>query len=166
MHETAHPPALAENRLICRLARLVDELGLDRREFVIFGSGPLLAHGLRTSIRDLDIVARGTAWNSVSRHGFPAIGPISGAPMTLFWGTLIQFSPQWISPDWDTNDLIDRAELIQGLPFAQLADVLAYKQMLRRPKDHPDLKALLDLMGQPDRTYGLATSCNARRPVS
>lgn len=157
MHETAHSPALAENRLICRLTRLVDEFDLDRREFVIFGSGPLLAHGLRTSIRDLDIVARRAAWDSVSRRGLPAIGPISGTPMTLFWGTLIQFSSQWISPDWDPDDLIDRAELIRGLPFAQLTDVLAYKQMLRRPKDRPDLEALLNLMGQPAPLPYLAT---------
>ncbi len=149
MPKTAVPAALSENRLIRRLIKLGDELGLDRREFVIFGSGPLLAHGLRQSIRDLDIVARGETWHRVSRHGFPATGPISGAPMALFWGHLIQFSPQWISPDWDTDHLIGQAEIIQGLPFAQLTDVLAYKQILDRPKDRPDIEALLGLLRQP-----------------
>ncbi len=65
MHEAARSAALSEDRLIRRLIKLVTELDLDRRDFVIFGSGPLLAHGLRRCIRDLDVVARGTTlWHA------------------------------------------------------------------------------------------------------
>ncbi|MGD0069623.1 MAG: hypothetical protein ABSB76_40165 [Streptosporangiaceae bacterium] len=152
MHQTARSAALSENRLIRRLIKLIAELDLDCRDFVIFGSGPLLARGLRRGIHDLDVVARGTAWQRVSERGIPEVGAISGAPMALFWGDRIQFSPVWISADWDTDDLIDRAEIIQGLPFAQLTDVLAYKQQLNRRKDQPDIKALLDLL-QPGGTH-------------
>ncbi len=67
--------------------------------------------------------------------------------MALFWGGLIQFSPGWISSEWNTDDLIDRAEIIQGLPFAPLPEVLAYKQALGRPKDGPDIAALLQRLG-------------------
>jgi hypothetical protein len=128
---------------------LVTELDLDRRDFVIFGSGPLLAHGLRYGIRDLDIVARGSVWQRVRECGRPATGSISGAPMALFWNGLIQFSQVWISDDWNADELIGRAERIQGWPFAPLTDVLAYKQMLLRPKDHPDIAALHQAMVQP-----------------
>ena len=150
--------AVSEDRLLRRLNKVVNELELDRRDFVIFGSGPLLAHGLRRSIRDVDVVARGAAWHRVSRCGFPAVGAISGAPMALFWGGRIQFSPEWISKEWDTDDLIERAEMIQDLPFAQLADVLSYKQTLDRLKDRPDIEVLLDLLRPPDRTHGLIPS--------
>lgn len=139
-------PALSENRLIRRLAMLVTALDLDRRDFVIFGSGPLLAHGLRYGIRDLDIVARGSVWQQVSVHGCRDTGSINGAPLAVFWNGLIQFSQGWISDDWDADDLIGRAENIQGWPFAQLTDVLAYKQMLLRPKDHLDIAALHQTM--------------------
>jgi hypothetical protein len=61
MHQTGHSAALSEDRLIRRLVKLATELDLDQSDFVIFGSGPLLAHGLRRRIRDLDVVARGTA---------------------------------------------------------------------------------------------------------
>lgn len=166
MLEAAGSVALSEDRLIRRLVKLVTELDLDRRDFVIFGSGPLLAHGLRRLVPDLDVVARGTVWRRVTQHGFPATGAINGAPMALFWGGLIQFSRGWISEDWDADDLIDRAEIIQGLPFAQLIDVLAYKQVLRRPKDRPDMDALLALLRQPGQTHGLAPSHAAWRPVS
>jgi hypothetical protein len=165
--------ALSEDRLIRRLITLVTELDLDRSEFVIFGSGPLLAHGLRQQVRDLDVVARGKAWHRVSERGIRDTGDISGAPTALFWGGLIQFSPEWISKDWDTDDLINRAELIQidgadliqELPFAQMTDVLAYKQKLDRPKDRPDIDALHDLLRQPSRTQGLTSPQATRRPV-
>jgi hypothetical protein len=142
MHEPPLYPPLSENRLIRRLATLVTRLHLDRRDFVIFGSGPLLAHGVRWDIHDLDIVARGPTWRHVARYGCPDTGSINGAPMALFWDGLIQFSQGWISADWDADDLIDGAETIQGWPFASLTDVLGYKQVLLRPKDHPDIAAL------------------------
>ena len=149
MHKATPSAALSDDRLIRRLVKLVAEFDLDRRDLVIFGSGPLLAHGLRSRVRDLDVVARGEAWRRVSQHGFPAVGTINGAPMAQFWGGLIQFSPGWITQDWDTDDLIDRADIIQGLPFAQLTEVLEYKQRLGRPKDLSDIQALLQLLRQP-----------------
>ena len=84
VHDTACVPVLSRERLISRLVVLADEIGIDRRDFVIFGSAPLLAHGLRQHVRDLDVVARGTAWRRASRHGLPATGTINGAPMALF----------------------------------------------------------------------------------
>jgi hypothetical protein len=151
MHEPAPYPALSENRLIRRLAMLVSELDLDVRDFVIFGSGPLLAHGLRSGTRDLDVVARGPAWQRLREHGCPGTGSVNGAPMALFWNGLIQFSQGWISADWDADDLIDRAQTIQGWPFAPLADVLAYKEILLRPKDYPDIAALYQAVPRPAR---------------
>jgi hypothetical protein len=173
MRETMPAAALSEDRLIRRLIKLVTELDLDPSDFVIFGSGPLLAHGLRQSVRDLDVVARGKAWRRVSERGIRDAGAISGAPMGLFWGGLIQFSPEWISQDWDTDDLITRSEVIQiggtepirELPFAQLTDVLAYKQKLDRPKDRPDIDALLDLLRKPSRTHGLTSPEPTWRPA-
>lgn len=142
MHKPAPFPVLSENRLIRRLAVLVAELDLDPRDFVIFGSAPLLAHGLRHGTRDLDIVARGSAWRRVADLGRRGTGSVNGAPMALFWDGLIQFSQGWISADWNADDLIDRAERVQGWPFARLADVLTYKRALLRPKDYPDIAAL------------------------
>ena len=160
MHEPAPYPALSENRLIRRLALLVRELDLDVRDFVIFGSGPLLAHGLRYGIHDLDVVARGPGWQRVLEHGCPGTGSVNGAPMALFWDGLIQFSQGWITADWDADDLIDRAQPVQGWPFATLADVLAYKEILLRPKDYPDIAALRQAVPQPAR--GAAAASEAR----
>lgn len=156
MHEPAPYPALSENRLIRRLAMLVSELDLDVRDFVIFGSGPLLAHGLRYGIHDLDVVARGPAWQRVLERGCPGTGSVNGAPMALFWDGLIQFSQGWITADWDADALIDRAQRIEGWPFATLADVLAYKEILLRPKDYPDIAALRQAVPRPARSAAAA----------
>ena len=143
MNEMAEHVDVLKNPLIRRLIAF----DLDRDDFVILGSAPLLAHGLRRSIRDLDVVARGAAWRRASELGIPAVGTISGDPVVHLCGGRIQVSQKWISKAWNTDDLIDQAEIIQGLRFARLADVLAYKQMLMRPKDIPDIQALTQLLG-------------------
>lgn len=172
MDKPAGYAALSRNRLIRRLVRLVTELDLDRRDFVIFGSGPLLAHGLRRRIHDLDVVARGKTWERVSQQGLRTAGSINGAHLAVFRDKdgLIQFSRGWVSESdgWDahdTDDLIDRAEIIQELPFAQLTDVLAYKQLLLRDKDYQDIAILLRALRQPGRAHGFAGSpcCPAAR---
>jgi hypothetical protein len=135
------------------IARLI-EFGLDRDDFVLYGSAPLLAYGLREDIRDLDVVTRGHTWRHVSARGVPGVGAISGDPVTHFWGGRIQFSQGWISPAWDPDELIDSAEVIEGLRFAQLTDVLAYKQVLRRPKDIEDIRRILTIVEPVDaRSY-------------
>lgn len=163
MRKTVPTGPLTNNRLIRRLIKLVADLDLDKQDFVIFGSGPLLAHGLRPYVRDLDVVVRGDGWRRVFQHGLPATGSINGAPMAAFWGGLIQFSESWISDAWDADDLIDRAEVIQGLPFAQLADVLAYKLALGRAKDLPDVQLLTEHLLQPDDDF-LRRSLSEGRP--
>jgi hypothetical protein len=138
MIEMANHVDILKNPLIRHLIAL----NLDRDDFVVFGSAPLLAHGLRRSIGDLDIVARGAAWRRACELGVPAIGTISGDPIVSLCGGFIQVSQEWVPRSRSADDLIGRAEIIQGLRFAQLADVLAYKQMLMRPKDIADIQAL------------------------
>jgi hypothetical protein len=131
-----------DGELFQRLEQLIADLRLDRNDFVIFGSAPLLAHGLRGEIHDLDIVARGTTWERARSHGSPATGSENGALIATFFDGLIQFSEGWISDAWDAERLIDRAEFVHGLPFAHLEDVLEYKQVLNRPKDLSDIRIL------------------------
>jgi hypothetical protein len=154
---------LTDDRLIRRLLELVEKYELDRRDFVIFGSGPLLAHGLRKGVEDLDVVARGSVWDRVVEYGDPAAGDINGAPLAMFYNGQIQFSRGWVSDEWRADDLIERAELIDELPFAQLGDVLKYKRALRRPKDRADIRALERLLGasaaEPD-----GVTCGRRAP--
>lgn len=149
MHDLTKSADILENPLIRSLLTL--DLKCD--DFVIFGSGPLLAHGIRRRISDLDVVARGAAWDTVceSPHGAPAVGEITGDPMVHFETEdgSIRVSEKWIYDDWDTDKLIDEAEIIGGLRFAQLTEVLRYKQREGRPKDLEDIKAMNELEHAP-----------------
>jgi hypothetical protein len=125
-----------------RLVRLLLSLHLPTEDYVIFGSGPLLAHGLRDEISDLDIVARRTAWDICCRIQAPQVAPSGHGRMTRLFGGALEVVDLWLCPLWDTDRLIANAEHIDGLPFASLADVIASKWATDRPKDHTDLAAL------------------------
>ena len=101
-------------------------LDLDRSNFVIFGSAPLWVRRIRSHVGDLDIVARGPAWEKALSLGHQhGIAP-SGSPVVSFWNGEIEIFPEWLPPCTDTDSLIDHAELIAGFRFARLADVRAY----------------------------------------
>ncbi|HEX6353209.1 hypothetical protein [Actinophytocola sp.] len=123
------------------------QMNLNPDHFVVFGSAPLLAHGLRASINDLDIVARADVWQCVSATGSPTRGMYSGDRVWQFYGGDLQFSERWITDDWDVDALIDNAEIIDGIRFATLADVLRYKEILGRQKDVADINALREYLG-------------------
>lgn len=129
------------------LLRELRRLELDPEHFVIFGSAPLLVHGLRSDVQDLDVLARDSAWDKVA-SGTRTRGSETGDPLRGFFGGRIQFSERWISGDYDTDALIDGAEIMDGLPFARLEEVLRYKEKLNRPKDQDDIEALRKHLSQ------------------
>ncbi len=131
------------------LFRQLAALGLDTRDYVVFGSAPMFAHNLTERLHDLDVVARGEALRYAETHGVPGTGSVTGDRLWKLCDGRIEVSERWVSPEWDTDDLISRAELIDGIPFAPLSDVLKYKLMLRRAKDGEDIRALYRRTGAP-----------------
>lgn len=126
---------IRDNKFIRELVAL----NLEPDQFVIFGSAPLLVHGLRTTIRDIDVVARGEVMAWARQTGTRGVGAYSGDPVWQLSGGRLQFSAGWITSLWSSDDLIERAEVIDGLRFARLRDVLQYKMELYRPKDLVDI---------------------------
>ncbi len=122
-----------------RVVHVLEELSLERDDFVIFGSGPLLAHGIRADIADLDIVARGPAWQRARE-----LGGSRNLVRILVGGIEIEIGAQWYSPlRWTADELIDNAEIFSGYRFARLEYVREYKWALHRKKDLLDI-ALID----------------------
>jgi len=115
--------------------RLLDKLrvlGLPIGDYAVFGSGPLVARGLLGEMRDLDVVARGAAWERTKGLGPVRTAP-EGDPVVRLEEGVIEVFGGWLG--WDIDTLIDNAEIIDGLPFARLEDVLAFKRSCGRPKD-------------------------------
>jgi hypothetical protein len=112
-------------------------LELPPHDYVLFGSSPLLAHGLIENVNDVDILARGSAW-----HHAQTVAKAELAPMGEWRVSLedIEIYNAWLGMDVDA--IIDRANVINGLPFADLSDVLAFKQKLNRPKDAEHIRLI------------------------
>ena len=107
-------------------------VGLPEGDYAVFGSGPLAARGLIREIGDLDVVARGAAWERAKALGPSSFAP-GGDPVVRLGGGDIEVFGGWLG--WDVDALIDRAEVVGELSFARLEDVLAFKLSYGRPKD-------------------------------
>jgi hypothetical protein len=113
-------------------------LRLPAGEFAVFGSGPLLVRGIIETVSDLDVLCRNAAWNVAQR--------LSSAETTEYGSRVVSHGPisfgtTWGLGEFDVDELIDEAEMIDGLPFVRLQHVVAYKKVAGRAKDlaHLDL---------------------------
>lgn len=122
------------------------QLNLPEKDFAIFGGGPMWAHGLRDKLNDLDVVARGDAWLMVTKLGTPQPTEIKvGQVVELDRGNIEVFNA-WGPGTWDVHDLIDTAEIIDGIRFVKLSNVLKWKKLMGRPKDIDHVKLIEQYM--------------------
>ena len=134
-----------------RLFRLLDKLALPTHDYVVTGSGPLLAHGLKANIHDLDLLARGEAWAIAAEEGdiIPAKSG-RGNRIVLFHGDLEVFD-HWVGGMTGLDAMIESAELIEGVPFMSLVDTLRWKRDLGRAKDLADIRLIERHLAVPAR---------------
>ncbi len=118
------------------------KLGLPAAHFAVFGSGPLVVRGIIPAVNDIDVLCRGTAWDFVQSIGVEEY--LEQHDVTIFSidDGHITFGSRWAIGNFDTDMLIDTAELLEGLPFVRLQHVIAYKIISDRPKDREHLRAL------------------------
>lgn len=120
---------------------LLDELkkiGLPSDDFVVFGSGPIVIRDLRDPA-DIDIVARGEAWEMAKRlgeHGTSEFGDDS----YRFADGKIEIADRW--GDWDIDRLIDTADDFDDIRFVSLEIVQQEKMRRGREKDLKDVELI------------------------
>lgn len=116
----------------------VADLGLPPGEWVVHASAVMVLHGLIAEAGDIDIVARGSAWERALALGSPVKGRrdlcVSLADLR------VEVWSGWLDDDIDT--LIDGAELVEGVACVSLAEVLRFKLITDRPKDQPHIETL------------------------
>jgi hypothetical protein len=128
-----------------RLLGKLRELDLPEGDYALFGSAPLVACGLLREVHDLDVVARGAAWDRARELGAVRTAP-QGDPVVWLEGGALEIFGGWLG--WDIDALIDDAKIIDGLPFARLEDVLAFKRSYGRPKDIAHVRLIEDYLRQ------------------
>lgn len=100
-----------------------------------------MARGWIADVGDLDLLARGDAWARALELGVTEY--LSEWDVTVVnLGPDITVGTRWAIGDVDTDELIDTAEIIDGIPFASLDAVVAYKAISRRPKDLDHLEII------------------------
>ena len=123
---------------------VVRELELPVGSYAIYGSGPLIVRGVIEATNDLDLVSRSPAWDRAYELGVPTVLEEHGVEIVSFLDGAITVGRSWAYGDVDIDRIIDTAEVFDGLPFARLEYVVAYKEAAARPKDLRHLAALRD----------------------
>lgn len=126
----------------------------DPDDFLIAGSARLWAYGLTLELSDLDILARpgSETWRRAveiaHEHAFMfdcaplRVSDYSGDKIAQLYGGDIEVCETWVVPGSDTGALLANADVIDGLKYLPLEEVIAYKQQLDRDKDRADLAAI------------------------
>jgi hypothetical protein len=113
--------------------KFVDELkklNLPSNQFAVFGSGPLAVRGLRKA-NDIDIVVKGELWEILcSKYFRENSGMIQVGN--------IEIGHAW-PPFTDVNELIDDADVFDGVRFVKLKKVLEWKRFRYKEKDVRDI---------------------------
>ncbi|MFI7317834.1 hypothetical protein [Streptomyces venezuelae] len=119
-------------------------LNLPSSDYVVAGSGPLLAHGIRERVGDLDVVARGAAWKVAAELADPVVAPSGHGRVVPLFGGAIDVFDRWLPGTPEPDVLIKDAEWMSGIPFCPLSQVLVWKERSLRPKDQADVQLIKD----------------------
>ena len=137
------PEEATKRRRLTNLFELLRSLDLPLGDYAIFGSGPLIVRGTIEGTNDLDIIARGATWDHVQEIGHVAEFEGGNLRVDMF-DERLTFGATWKYGSFDLDQLIDTAEIIDGLPFVRLEHVVTYKQAAGRPKDVEHLRQLAE----------------------
>ena len=118
------------------------DLALPTGDYAVFGSGPLIVRGIVPAAGDLDVLCRAAAWQRVQDIGKPRYLPVYGVTVVELDDGAITFGTEWGIGDFDVDELIENAEIIDDLPFVAVEHVVAYKRLRDTDKDRQHLEAL------------------------
>lgn len=110
-------------------------LHLPGNDFAVAGSGPLYIRGLISELNDLDVVARGRAWQIATMHGNPEAAPYCSVRVVSLFNKNVEIFDGWFPKSWSIDYLVDQADVIEGVRFIPLDVVRQTKEKLHRPKD-------------------------------
>lgn len=119
----------------------IRNLNLPVSEYVVFGSGPLAAHGIRES-NDLDLFVTDKLYKKLKKNGWTEKSWSDAGYYLEKDG--VQMDDSWNYGKYRPtfNEIIDKAKFINGIPFAPLTEVIKWKKAFARPKDMADIKLI------------------------
>ena len=114
---------------------------LPKDQFAIYGSGPLDVRGIRKA-RDIDLIVTEKLFKELSKK-YP-VKKSTFAKVKIVVDN-IEIFKEW-QYNQDVNKLIKEADIINGIRYVQLKDVLDWKKARALPKDLRDVKLIEEYM--------------------
>lgn len=118
--------------------KLFDELralNLSSIQYVVFGSGPMGIRNMR-EIHDVDIFVTEELWKALSKkHKSKSDHSIQLTPN-------IEAIKTWFPGNWNVEELIAQADMIDDIRFVKLKRVYEWKKQRMAPKDKKDIEIL------------------------
>lgn len=127
-------PKITIKSLLSELKRL----NLPADQFAVFGSGPMAIRGIRQA-KDLDVAIKDDFFNLLKeKYKEAKPGQINVGNIEIFaaWNSLLD----------NAESVIDRADIINGVRFIKLNDLMIWKKKLGREKDLLDIKIIKDYL--------------------
>lgn len=121
------------------LFQKVRSLELPMGKYALFGSAPIGIRGLK-DCRDIDIIVMEDLWKECKGRGLEVGFTADGSQ--YLWKDEIELFKDWKPGHWDIRQLIEEAEIIEGLPFVKLEKVLEWKRLNGREKDLEDIEII------------------------
>ena len=116
------------------------KLDLPKGQHALFGSALMLIHHLRP-IKDLDIIVKEDLWNELQDR---YKDHIHQDPLRIKIGNIKIFQ-DWSNMTGKIDEMIDNAEMIQGMPFVRFEYVIEWKRFMKRNKDMKDIAMIMDI---------------------
>ena len=121
----------------------LSRLALPEGHWAVHASAVLVLHGLTEEAGDVDVIARGPAWQQALGLGEPQPGKIDLCVAVPELG--VEVWSGWMDEDIDL--LVNGAEVVSGVPCVALPAVLRFKEAAGRPKDAAHVAALRQHLG-------------------
>ncbi|GAB4160040.1 MAG: hypothetical protein Fur003_3720 [Candidatus Dojkabacteria bacterium] len=114
--------------------------------YVVMGGTCLYVKGLREDYTDLDVYAGPECWNYLTnKYKTEPAGSGVGRKIILE-EELIEIFDTWFPGEWDFDTLYNRSEVIDGIRYANLLDILEWKErryaLSKKEKDMKDIQAI------------------------
>jgi len=122
------------------LFQKIKKLNLPIGEYALFGSAPMAVRELKEA-EDIDIIASEKLWRELSQKEEWG-KKLSKYGDEYFFDDKIEIYKNWRPGDWDINELIGTAEIIDGLPFVGLENIIKWKKIYGREKDLRDIEII------------------------
>ena len=120
----------------------IKRLNFPSEKYVVFGGAALAARGLRETF-DIDIVASDDLLAKCGAEGWKEHPRLKSGEKNGFHKGIIEIYPN-VGGNFEANfaDLRKNAEMIDGIPFCGLNDVIRIKRAYGRAKDLKDIELI------------------------